>query len=108
MTDLSLARTRARERARTVGIVAEAADEQTTLAAIGRALRFPDYHATSIDALAESVRDLSWLPVGPVELIWADGPLRDADPRTHRLIQEILHGASGTEGERPFRVTRVS
>ncbi|WP_433801524.1 barstar family protein [Actinomycetospora sp. CA-084318] len=107
MTDLHAATTRARDRARTVGVVAEAADKQSTLAAIGRALHFPAYVAANLDALEESVRDLSWLPVGPVELVWVDGPLRDADPPTHRTITEILDGASSPEGERPFRVTRV-
>ena len=107
MTDLHAAATRARERARTVGVVAEVADKQSTLTAIGRALQFPGYVAANLDALEESVRDLSWLPAGPVELVWVDGPLRDADPRTHRAIQEILDGAAGTEGDRPFRVTRV-
>ena len=107
MTDLHAATTRARDRARTVGVVAEAADKQSTLAAIGRALHFPDYVAPNLDALEESVRDLSWLPVGPVELVWADGLLRAADPPTHRVIGEILDGASRADGERPFRVTRV-
>ncbi|GAA4848854.1 hypothetical protein GCM10023201_46120 [Actinomycetospora corticicola] len=107
MTDLHAATTRARDRARTVGVVAEAADKLSTLAAIGRALHFPGYVAPNLDALEESVRDLSWLPVGPVELVWVDGPLRDADPPTHRAIRDILDGASSTEGERPFRLTCV-
>ncbi|MEJ2867151.1 barstar family protein [Actinomycetospora sp. OC33-EN08] len=107
MTDLSRARTRARERARTVGVVAEAADEQATLAAISRALDVPAYYAADLDALAACLRDLSWLPVGPVELIWVDGPLRDADPRTHQRIASTLDGACRPDGERPFRVTRV-
>ena len=94
-------------RARTVGVVRDVADKRSTLAALGRALQFPDYYATDLDALEECLRDLSWLPVGPVEIVWEDGPLRDADPRTHRVLGRILAAASGIEGDHPLRVTRV-
>ena len=94
-------------RSRTVGVVRDVADKRSTLAALGRALQFPDYYATNLDALEECLRDLSWLPVGPVEIVWEDGPLRDADPRTHRVLGEILAAASGSAGDHPLRVTRV-
>ena len=76
-------------------MVRDVADKRSTLAALGRALQFPDYYATNLDALEECLRDLSWLPVGPVEIVWEDGPLRDADPRTHRVL-----GADPGRGER--------
>jgi hypothetical protein len=38
-------------------------------------LRFPDYFGDNWDALEECIRDLSWLPAGPVVLTHHDLPL---------------------------------
>lgn len=40
-----------------------------------RRLQFPDYFGHNWDALWECIRDLSWLPVGPVVLKHCDLPL---------------------------------
>ena len=83
----------ARDRAALVAVVDGAADRATTLSAFGRALSFPAYYGHNLDALEECLRDLSWLPAGPVELVWADGPLRSADPGTHDVVTAILADA---------------
>jgi RNAse (barnase) inhibitor barstar len=42
---------------------------------LARHLRFPDYFGANWDALWECIRDLSWLPAGPVVLRHSDLPL---------------------------------
>jgi RNAse (barnase) inhibitor barstar len=42
---------------------------------LDRLLRFPDYFGGNWDALWECIRDLSWLPAGPVVLRHRDLPL---------------------------------
>lgn len=98
--------TRAQQRARTVGVVSAAADRSTLLTEVGRQLRFPDYYGHNLDAFEECLTDLSWLPDGPVELVWADGELLRADPDTHRVVLEILESAvaSSSAGPRPLHV----
>jgi len=39
-------------------------------------LRLPEYFGRNWDALEECIRDLSWLPRGPVVLVHEDVPLR--------------------------------
>ncbi|ALE72778.1 hypothetical protein Ae168Ps1_1550c [Pseudonocardia sp. Ae168_Ps1] len=97
----------ARGRAGLVAVVDGAADRTTTLSAFGRALSFPAYYGHNLDALEECVRDLSWLPAGPVELVWEDGPLRAADPGTHEVVTAILADAVVAAGgtDRPLHVT---
>lgn len=99
---------RARDDATTVGAVTDADDRAGVLAGIGRALRFPAYYGANLDALEECLRDLSWLPPGPVTLVWADTALRGADPRTHRAVLAILTDVAGAEsGDHPLRVVLV-
>ena len=97
---------RARERASTVGVVDAAPDRAAVLAGIGRQLGFPGYYGQNLDALADCLGDLSWLPPGPVELVWADADLRRADPGAHRSVLDILGTAAqaSRSGPRPLRV----
>lgn len=90
-----------------VAVVEGAADRTTVLSALGRALSFPEYYGHNLDALADCLGDLSWLPPGPVELVVADGPLAAADPGTHAAVLEILAEAVETTAgtDRPLRVT---
>ncbi len=55
---------------------------------LAQRLRFPDYFGTNWDALEECIRDLSWLPAGPVVLRHTDMPLADdaANLRTYLSI----------------------
>lgn len=44
---------------------------------LARRLMFPDYFGANWDALWDCIRDLSWLPAGPVVLRHRDLPLAD-------------------------------
>ncbi|HEY8210550.1 MAG TPA: barstar family protein [Myxococcaceae bacterium] len=48
---------------------------EALLDALDQRLHFPDYFGGNWDALWECIRDLSWLPVGPVVLKHHDLPL---------------------------------
>lgn len=97
---------RARARAATVGVVDGAADRSALLTGVARALRFPAYFGHNLDALDECLADLSWLPEGPVELVWADADLLAADPDTHQTVMGILESAidARASGPRPLHV----
>lgn len=107
MTDVDTAAERARRRARTVGVVTGVADQRAVLVAIGRELRFPGYYGRNLDALEECLRDLSWLPTGPVELVVDDAAFRVADPRGHATLLQVLREVAHDDGERPLRITLV-
>jgi RNAse (barnase) inhibitor barstar len=47
---------------------------------LAQRLRFPDYFGANWDALWECIRDLSWLPAGPVVLKHSDLPLANDVP----------------------------
>jgi hypothetical protein len=55
-------------------------------------LQFPDYFGHNWDAFEECVRDLSWLPPGPVVLRHRDLPLA-GDLANQRVYLEILRDA---------------
>lgn len=55
-------------------------------------LRFPDYFGDNWDALEECIRDLSWLPAGPVVLRHYDLPLA-GDVGSQKTYLSILRDA---------------
>jgi RNAse (barnase) inhibitor barstar len=79
-----------------VGIVTK----DSLMDALAAVLSFPDYFGRNWDALEECIRDLSWLPPGPVVLEHEDLPLRH-DERALATYLAILVGAvekvQGTE-----------
>jgi RNAse (barnase) inhibitor barstar len=100
---------RARTRAVTVGLVGHATDRPGVLAAMADALSFPASTGRNLDALEDALRDLTWLPEGPVTLVWDDAPLRAADPGAHRTVLSILRSAVDfqVEGPHPLEVVLV-
>jgi hypothetical protein len=55
----------------------------------------PDWAAANLDALADVLRDVSWLPAGPVNLLVPDLPEPDATQLRAVLWQvagETAHG----------------
>lgn len=79
------------------------------MTAIADALSFPDWFGRNLDALADCVRDLSWLPAGEHLLIWRNpDALRGGDAMTFHHIEDILTEADGrTAGDVTLRVLAV-
>ncbi|MFE3453684.1 barstar family protein [Nonomuraea sp. NPDC059194] len=74
----------------------------SVMTAIAAALKFPSYFGYNLDALYDSLTDLSWLPAGEHVLIWSDpGTLRAADSSAYDAIASVLADAvaDGTGGE---------
>ena len=69
--------------------------------AIYRAVDAPDWAAPNLDALADVLRDLSWLPAGPVVLVWPRPTVSDADA----IVDVVREVAAESEGaDRPLTV----
>lgn len=65
-----------------------------------RCLRFPDYFGFNWDALVDCIRDLSWLPPGPVVLVHRDLPLV-GDVGSQKTYLSILRDTVEKRGEVP-------
>lgn len=88
-------------------VVAEQSSKAGFLDAVATALSFPDWFGRNLDALADSVGDLSWLPPGPLALVWErPAALGAADPATDAAVREILTQAAeeSRDGPRPLTV----
>lgn len=59
---------------------------------LAESLRFPDYFGANWNALEECIRDLSWLPAGPVVLKHDDLPLA-GDVASQKTYLSILRDA---------------
>ncbi|WP_216216192.1 barstar family protein [Amycolatopsis aidingensis] len=69
-------------------------DKMSTVDAIAAALSFPDWFGRNLDALYDSLTDLSWLPPGEHVLIWVDADLlKRADPKAYLAIHGVLSDA---------------
>lgn len=80
-----------------------------TLAAFAAALHFPSWYGHNLDALADCLGDLSWLPEGPVDIHWADGLLAAADPGAHQAVLHVVTAAVAEtrDSARPVRMRRT-
>lgn len=80
------------------------------LDAVAGALGFPEWVGRNWDALADALADLSWLPAGPVALVWeAPERLRDADPQAYEVALHVLREAADSSAgtRRPLAVLLV-
>ncbi len=74
--------------------------------AIYRQVDAPDYAAANLDALLDVLRDLSWLPRGPVDLELPElSGLTESDRRA--LLGVVATAVDADlDSERPLRVSR--
>jgi hypothetical protein len=85
-----------------VGRIDAPTSKAMLLTDIAAALEFPGWFGHNWDALSDCLRDLSWLPEGPVTLLWTEPEaLRGADPAAYALAVDIL-GDSAARSARPF------
>lgn len=81
-------------------------NKATLLEELDQRLHFPDYFGNNWDAVDECIRDLSWLPAGPVVLKHEDLPLAD-DAASLKTYLSILSDAVekwSSSGERDLVV----
>ena len=67
-------------------------------------IKAPEWAAPNLDALADMLRDLSWLPVGPVRVHWKPDP--DLSAADRESIRAVLRHAVGetADGPRPVHL----
>lgn len=71
------------------------ADAAPALREIADALRFPEWFGENLDALADCLNDLSWLPSqGYVLVLEHAGDWRERDPESFEGLLEILNEAA--------------
>ncbi|WNV83343.1 barstar family protein [Umezawaea sp. Da 62-37] len=76
--------------------------------AIAAALSFPEWFGHNLDALYDSLTDLSWLPPGEHVLIWPrPAELARNDPRGHDSVSAVLEDAVRRTAELGDRVLTV-
>jgi Barstar (barnase inhibitor) len=67
-------------------------------------VRAPDWAALNLDALADVLRDLSWLPAGAVTLRWTPPAGLTAEDQ-HAIERVLRHAVRETaDGPRPVRL----
>lgn len=76
-------------------------EKQAAIAAIARALDFPSWFGQNLDALHDSLTDLSWLPEGEYVLVVPVG----LDPAVLEVLRDAAEHTAGSG--RPVRVVRT-
>lgn len=98
----------AERRGAAVHLVGPAGSKAELLDGFAGALRFPGWVGRNWDALADALGDLSWLPGGPLAVLWVGpGRLEEADPGAYRTALEVLTQAAEAPGSRPLTVLLV-
>ncbi len=86
--------------------VAPRPSKRATIRAIYAALDAPAWAAPNLDALADVLRDLGWLPAGPLELTWTispELPVEDVNA-IHDVLAAAVAESAGSEHPLTFRV----
>ncbi|MFD8499809.1 barstar family protein [Amycolatopsis sp. NPDC059657] len=69
-------------------------DKLSAMDAIAAALSFPEYFGRNLDALYDSLTDLSWLRPGEHVLIWPGSDrLKETDPKAYLAVRGVLSDA---------------
>ncbi len=85
----------ARRRGAATHLVPAVTGKAALLDALADTLAFPGWVGRNWDALADALGDLSWLPAGPVAVVWlAPHQLRDADPAAYEVALDVLREAA--------------
>jgi hypothetical protein len=90
-----------------VAVIGPVRTKAELLAAFAGALGFPGWVGRNWDALADALRDLSWLPAGPRVVVWAGaGELRSVQPGSYATALDVLREATERSAgtERPLTV----
>ena len=84
--------------------IGPAATKAELLTDLARALDFPGWVGPNWDALADALRDLSWLPAGPHVVVWTGASA--TDPGAYETALEVLRDATVTSAgtDRPLTV----
>lgn len=61
-----------------------------------RQVAAPAWAAPNLDALHDVLRDLSWLPTGPVELVVPDGLDSEDDARLREVLATAARESAGS------------
>ncbi|MFD9706003.1 barstar family protein [Lentzea sp. NPDC059081] len=77
-------------------------EKKAAIAAIAKALDFPSWFGQNLDALHDSLTDLSWLPEGEYVLVVP----ADLDPSVAEVLRDAVRSTAGS-GERTLRVVRT-
>ncbi|MCL2781702.1 MAG: barstar family protein [Actinomycetia bacterium] len=88
------------------GVILPADSKRGVITAVYRAVGAPSWAAPNLDALADVLRDLSWLPARPVRLDWwVSARLPAADRATIAAVLATAQAESAGSG-RPITVWR--
>ncbi|HEX7308344.1 barstar family protein [Lentzea sp.] len=77
-------------------------EKKAAIAAIAKALDFPSWFGQNLDALHDSLTDLSWLPEGEYVLVVP----ADLDPDVAEVLRDAVR-ATAEPGDRKLRVIRT-
>jgi hypothetical protein len=74
-------------------------EAQSAIRDVYAQVRAPGWAAANLDALTDVLRDLSWLPAGPVDV------REPAEPRVATVLRRAVEETAG--GPHPVRLQRV-
>ncbi|WP_329787159.1 barstar family protein [Lentzea sp. DG1S-22] len=77
-------------------------EKKAAIAAIAEALDFPEWFGQNLDALHDSLTDLSWLPEGEHVLVVP----AELDPSVLEVLRDAAKQTAGS-GDRRLRVVRT-
>ena len=77
-------------------------EKKAAIAAIAEALDFPDWFGQNLDALYDSLTDLSWLPAGEYVLVVP----ADLDSGVAEVLRDAVR-RNAESGDRKLRVIRT-
>jgi hypothetical protein len=78
-------------------------EKKAAIAAIAKALDFPDWFGQNLDALYDSLTDLSWLPEDDEYVLVVPANL---DPSVSKVLRDAVE-RNAESGDRKLRVIRT-